>query len=106
MGGLLLFFPQITMITTPATKVIYHSKPVITVEGYKCKSYPRVDIQEDMEKPWFPSSQWIFNARTVNVYRKVHVQIVQGEGIYNVRPPSYVYWFISPSNYSYKYHKP
>ena len=25
---------------------------------------------------------------------------------YNVRPPSDVSWFISPSNYSYKYHKP
>ena len=25
---------------------------------------------------------------------------------YNVRPPSCVCWFISPSNYSYKYHKP
>ena len=25
---------------------------------------------------------------------------------YNVRPPSDVCWFISPSNYSYKYHKP
>ena len=25
---------------------------------------------------------------------------------YNVRPPSYVCWIISPSNYSYKYHKP
>ena len=24
----------------------------------------------------------------------------------NVRPPSDVCWFISPSNYSYKYHKP
>ena len=24
---------------------------------------------------------------------------------YNVRPPSDVCWFISPSNYSYKYHK-
>ena len=26
--------------------------------------------------------------------------------VYNVRPPSDVCWFISPSNYSYKYHKP
>ena len=25
---------------------------------------------------------------------------------YNVRPPSDVSWFIGPSNYSYKYHKP
>ena len=25
---------------------------------------------------------------------------------YNVRPPSYACWFISPSNYSYKYRKP
>ena len=24
---------------------------------------------------------------------------------FNVRPPRYVSWFISPSNYSYKYHK-
>ena len=61
---------------------------------WRCGVIPRFEMLLFIH-PWPLKILWSFSINTKSTLQS-----------YNVRPPSYVCWFISPSNYSYKYHKP
>jgi hypothetical protein len=57
-------------------------------------------------KCWEPPKKPIDSSSCFSIRTAITTFLRHPNHDYNVRPPSDVSWFISPSNYSYKYHKP